>query len=44
MFWDQNQKIRSKIDDVIILQNLDTKLKKMSNFQNISEISKIPYK
>ena len=35
MFWDQNQKNRSKIDDVIILQNLDTKLKKMSNnFQN----------
>ena len=28
MFWDQNQKNRSKIDDVIILQNLDTKLKK----------------
>ena len=35
MFWDQNQKNRSKIDDVIILQNLDTKLKKnVNNFQN----------
>ena len=44
MFWDQNQKNRSKIDDVIILQNLDTKLKKMSITSKISEISKIPYK
>ena len=36
MFWDQNPKNRSKIDDVIILQNLDSKLKKnVNNFQNI---------
>ena len=27
MFWDQNQKSRPKIDDIIILQNLDTKFK-----------------
>ena len=44
MFWDQNQKNRSKIDDVIILQNLDTKLKNMSITSKIPEISKIPYK
>ena len=44
MFWDQNQKNRSKIDDVIILQNLDSKLKKMSITSKIPEISKIPYK
>ena len=44
MFWDQNQKNRSKIDDVIILQNLDTKLKKMSITSKIPKISKIPYK
>ena len=42
MFWDQ--KNRSKIDDVIILQNLDTKLKKLSMTSKIPEISKIPYK
>ena len=42
MFWDQNQKKnRSKIDDVIILQNLDSKLKKMSITSKIPEISKI---
>ena len=44
MFWDQNQKNRSKIDDVIILQNLDSKRKKMSITSKIPEISKIPYK
>ena len=44
MFWDQNQKNRSKIDDVIKLQNLDTKLKKMLIISKIPEISKIPYK
>ena len=44
MFWDQNQKNRSKIDDVIILQNLDSKLKKMSITSKIPEISKISYK
>ena len=40
MFWDQNQKNWSKIDDVIILQNLDTKLKKMSITSKIPEFSK----
>ena len=44
MFWDQNQKNLLKIDDVIILQNLDSKLKKMSITSKIPEISKIPYK
>ena len=44
MFWDQNQKNRSEIDDVIILQNLDSKLKKMSITSKIPEISKISYK
>ena len=44
MFWDQNQKNRSKIDDVIILQNLDSKLKKMLITSKIPEISKISYK
>ena len=44
MFWDQNQKNRSKIDDVIILQNLDSKLKKISITSKILEISKISYK
>ena len=44
MFWDKNQKNRSKIDDVIILQNLDSKLKNMSITSKIPEISKIPYK
>ena len=44
MFWDQNQKNRWKIDDVIILQNLDTKLRKMSITSKTPEISKIPYK
>ena len=44
MFWDQNQKNRSKIDDVIILQNLDSKLKKISITSKIHEILKIPYK
>ena len=44
MFWDHNRKNRSKIDDVIILQNLDTKLKKMSITSKIPEISKISYK
>ena len=44
MFWEQNQKNWSKIDDVIILQNLDSKLEKMSITSKIPEISKIPYK
>ena len=44
MFRDQIQKNRSKIDDVIILQNLDSKLKKMSITSKIPEISKISYK
>ena len=44
MFSDQNQINWSKIDNVIILQNLDSKLKKMSITSKIPEISKIPYK
>ena len=45
MFRDQNpKKNRSKIDDVILLQNLDSKLKKMSITSKIPEISKISYK
>ena len=44
IFCDQNQKNRSKIDDVIILQNLDTKFKKISITSKIPDILKIPYK
>ena len=43
MFWDQNQKNWSKIDDVTILKNLDSKLEKMSITFKIPEISKITY-